>query len=96
MVRTKRSFIDIEDKEVFVLYQESNDSFRLISDGSEKYAKGTEVNGFYICAHCGVTIKINNKKQITLPMGTFYNLKENEVITHKKYTGFDKFTKVKN
>jgi hypothetical protein len=96
MERTNRKFTDIEENEVFVLYKEKNDNYRLISDGSEKYAKGTEVNGFYICAHCGVTIKINGKKQITLSMGTFYNLKEDEKITHKKYTGFDKFTKVKN
>lgn len=96
MERTNRSFNDVESGEKFILYKEANDNFRLISDGSEKHAKGTEVNGFYICAHCGVTLKIDNKKQIHLPMGTFYNLKEDEKITHKKYIGFEKFTKVKN
>lgn len=95
MERTRRSFKDVEDKEIFVLYTEENGRYRLISDGSEKFAKGTEVNGFYICAHCGVTIKINNSKIIKLDQGEFYNLKENEIITHKKYIGFKKFTKIK-
>lgn len=95
MVRTKRSFKDVEDKEVFVLYTETNGDYALISDGSEKYAKGTQVNGFYICAHCGVSIKINNTKIVKLSQGEFYNLKEEEKITHKKFLGFKNFTKEK-
>lgn len=95
MERTNRSFKDVEDKEIFVLYTDEKERYRLISDGSEKFAKGTEVNGFYICAHCGVTLKINNSKIIKLDDGEFYNFKENEVVTHKKYIGFKKFTKIK-
>ena len=98
MTATNRIFTDIEDNEKFRLYvNETTHEYKLELEGkSEKYAQGTSVNGFYICAHCGVTLKINGKKQIYLPMGTFYNLKENEIITHKKFTGFKKFTKVKN
>ena len=97
LTKTQRTFKDVENNEVFALYMDNeNHEYSLISEGSKKYAKGTEVNGFYICAHTGASIKINNSKIISLPMGTFYNLKENEVITHKKYTGFTKFTKVKN
>lgn len=96
MQRTNRTFSDVETKEIFVLYVKPNGNYELISDGSLKHAKGTQVNGFYICAHCDVTIKINNIKAVHLKQGTFYNLKENEQITHKKYIGFNRFTKVKN
>lgn len=60
----------------------------LLANGMEQISKD-------ICAHTGVTIKLNNKKTIKLDMGEFYNMKEGEVITHKKYIGFDKFIKVK-
>lgn len=93
MERTNRIFTDTESKEIFVLYTNSNGNYHLISDGSDKHAKGTEVNGFYICAHCGVTIKINNAKIVKLNQGEFYNFKENELVTHKKYIGFKRFTK---
>jgi uncharacterized membrane protein YfhO len=94
--KTQRSFKDVETKEIFcLLMDDETKDFKLVSDGSEVFAKGTEVNGFYICAHTDVTIKINNSRQIKLNRGTFYNLKENEKITHKKFTGFSRFTKVK-
>lgn len=95
MVRTNRSFNDVEDKEVFVLHTKNNSEYSLISDGSDKYAKGTTVNGWYLCANCGISIKINNIKIVKLKQGEFYNLKENEIITHKKNIGSIKFTKEK-
>ena len=92
--QTSRVFIDNEDRERFWLYVHlETEDYRLISHGSKNHAKGTEVNGFYICAHCGVSIKINNSKIIHLKMGEFYNILENEIITHKKYTGVKRFTK---
>lgn len=92
--KTQRSFKDVESSEIFNLFMDSDThEFKLISDGSKKYAKRTEVNGFYICAHTSCTIKINGKKQVELPMGKFYNLKEGEKITHKKYCGFKRFSK---
>lgn len=94
MESTKRIFTDIEENEPFRLYVNSDThEYFLISDGTEKYAKGTEVNGFYICAHDCVTIRINGKKDIKLSQGSFYNLKEGEAVTHKKYAGFSRFTK---
>ena len=95
--KSERTFNDVETNEKFSLYiNPENHNFHLISEGSEKHAKGTEVNGFYICAHSPIAIKINGSKVIDLPTGTFYNLKENETITHKKYCGFKRFTKVKD
>ena len=95
--KTQRTFKDIEDNENFNLYIDNEKhNYALISEGSEKYANGTSVNGFYICAHTSVDIKINNSKVINLPTGYFYNIKEGERITHKKFCGFKKFTKEKN
>ena len=95
LIRTERTFSDVEDGEKFVLHTHAQThDFYLISDGSEKHAKGTEANGFYISAHSPVQIKINGKKVISLNTGQFYNLKEGEEITHKKFAGFKKFTKV--
>ena len=99
IVPTQRVFKDVETGQDFRLYTDDTQSkYQLITEGGNKptdYAKGTQVNGFYICAHTGVTIKINGSKEVSLPRGTFYNIKEDEVITHKKFIGFKKFTKVK-
>lgn len=92
--RTQRAFTDVETGEIFVLYMHSEThQYKLISDGSGRLAKGTEVNGFYIAAHSGVTVKINGKRQLFIDRGQFYNLKQGEKVTHKKYVGFTKFTK---
>jgi hypothetical protein len=92
--RTQRTFENVETKEVFALYMHSEThEYKLISDGSEKHAAGTEVNGFYIAPHTSVTLKINGTKQVYVGNGQFYNIKEGETITHKKYIGFKKFTK---
>ena len=58
------------------------------------FAKGTSVNGFYLCPFDSVSIKLNTGKVINLSCGEFYALKENEEVTHKKYAGFAKFRKV--
>lgn len=95
---TQRTFTDVETSQKFRLYTNSdNNKYSLISDPTDKpqdLAGGSEVNGFYICSHAGVTIKINSSKVIELNQGTFYNLKDGEVITHKKFTGFKRFTRV--
>ena len=100
MLPTQRTFTDTETKDVFRLYaNEDFSKYKLISDPTKKpmeMAGGTEVNGFYISAHTGVTIKLNSVKTVKIGMGEFYNLKEGEVITHRKYTGFKRFTKVIN
>lgn len=96
MQSTNRTFTDVEKGYKCRLYTSQDAStFHLIYEGQhDKIADGSEVNGFYLCAHTGVTIKINNKKIVQLDMGQFYHKKEGEVITHKKYTGFKKFTKI--
>lgn len=92
--KTQRTFEDVETGEIFALYMHpETHEYKLISDGSNKLAAGAEVNGFYISAHSGITIKINGKRQMFIDRGQFYNLKEGETITHKKYVGFSKFTK---
>lgn len=95
---TQRTYTDTETGDKFRLYMNSKgNKFALISDESQEPdapAKGTEVNGFYLCAFTGITIKINGSKQVEMARGEFYNLKEGETVTHKKFTGFDlKFKK---
>ena len=93
---TLRKFNDVETGYICRLYTSNDTSkYHLIYEGqSHIIADGCEVNGFYISAHSSVTIKINGKKQINLSPNEFYHLKEGEVITHKKYAGFKKFTKI--
>lgn len=97
---TQRTFTDVETKEVFRLHTDDNTHVpALISDGSKVHTKGTQVNGFYIAGHTSVTIKLNTGKIIEVCQGEFYNLKETEAgiieeVTHKKYAGFKRFTKV--
>ena len=101
LIKTNRTFTDIETNKIFSLYQDSDTkNFKLIYDNSDvqksnDLANGTTVNGWYLSAHTGVTIKLNNKKEVVIPSGYFYNFKENEKATHKKYTGLQKrFTKI--
>jgi hypothetical protein len=97
---SKRKYTDVETGEEFVLYVgETTHGFKLISQGSKEYAAGTEVNGFYLAAFSGVTIKLNTGKQIYLSTGQFYNLKETdngviEQVISRKFDGFNKFVKV--
>jgi hypothetical protein len=97
MQKTQRTYTDAETGIMYALYKDSADRFRLILDtpqGPQAPTPGTEVNGFYLCAFTACTIKINKTKQVRLNMGQFYTLKEGEQVTHCKYIGFDKFTKV--
>lgn len=96
MQPTQRTFTDIETNYKCRLYTSADASkYHLIYEGQpEKIADGSEVNGFYICAHSPVTIKTNKGKQIKLAINSFYHLKEGEKITHKKYVGFSRFTKI--
>jgi hypothetical protein len=92
--KTSHQYTDIETGEIFSLYTGANThDFTLISDGSEKFAPGTEINGFYLCTFSSVWIKIDGKKVIHLPLGYFYNLKEGEKITHKKFDEYERFKK---
>lgn len=96
MKKTARQYENIETGYIYSLYQDQTDNFHLIIDedqGPEAPAIGTECNGFYICAFTDTYIKINNTKVIKLPWGTFYNIKEGEEITHKKFFIEKKFRK---
>lgn len=92
---TNRTFTDIETGYKTRLYTSLDASkYHLIFEGQqEKIADGCEVNGFFAAIHSGIEIKINGSKKIYIPNGCFYNLKEGEIITHKRYDGFTKFTK---
>jgi hypothetical protein len=93
--KTERSFSNVETGEVFALYMDSNThQYKLISEGSEKHAKGTEVNGFYLAAHTGATIRLNTKKEIFVNTSQFYNYEEGEQATHRKFVGYNTFTKI--
>jgi hypothetical protein len=96
MQSTQRTYTDTETGHNCRLYTSQDASkYHLIYEGQpDKIADGSEVNGFYICAHTDTTIKVNNKKQVQLPRGTFYHLKEGETVTHRKFIGFSKFTKI--
>ena len=96
MQATKRVYTDIESGMSCRLYT-SNDAskFHLIYEGqNEAIADGSEVNGFYISAHTGAEIKLNTKKKIFVDRGNFYHLKDGEIVTHRKFVGFSKFTKL--
>ena len=98
MTPTNRIFEDIETNSRYRLHVDNDThAFKLFSEKPLKLddpGEGKEVNGFYICAHTGVTIKLNTGKSIALNPLQFYKLKEGEEVTHKKYIGFTKFTKV--
>ena len=91
LIKTQRTFTDVETKKRFSLYQdEETKDFELIFDeptgDPTEHAKGTTVNGFYVAAHDDTEIKLNTKKIVKLPRGYFYNLKEGEKVTHRKFT----------
>ena len=95
MTPTQRTFKDVESGYNCRLYT-SNDAskYHLIFEGQPNIiADGCEVNGFYIAAHTGTTIRLNTKKEIFVGSGQYYNLKEGEKVTHRKFVGFQKFTK---
>jgi len=96
MTQTQRTFTNVETNNVCRLYtSKDNSCYHLIYEGQhDKIADGSEVNGFYLAAHTSMHIKIDSKKIVYLPQGSFCNMKHGEKITHKKYTGFNKFTKV--
>jgi hypothetical protein len=93
--KTNRHFKNCETGDICDLWMDDiTHEYKLIHQGSEQTAKGSEVNGFYIAAHSSITIKINRKKIVSISRGEYYNLKEFEQITHKKYCGFKSFTKI--
>ena len=97
MKQTQRTYTNVETGYNCRLYTSADASkHHLIyeANGPEAPAEGSEVNGFYLAAHSGATIKLNTGKQITLSMGQFYNLKDGERATHRKFTGFNKFSKI--
>ncbi len=95
MESTNRIFENVENGHKCRLYTSKDRSvYHLIYEGQDEIiADGSEVNGFYLLAHTGGTIRLNNNKEIELQAGQFYNLKESEKVTHVKYTGFKKFKK---
>ena len=98
MTPTNRTYQDVETLESFRLFTNHAHEYALIHDGgplSTDPAKGTEVNGFYISTQSAIVLKLNSKKIISLSAGQFYNLKENEVITHTKREGLTRFSKIK-
>ena len=97
MKPTNRNYKDVETGEIFRFYADDNHNNKLIAESgvNKNLAGGTEVNGWYLSANHSVHLKINNKKIIKLSSGEFYNLKEGERITHRKYPTFDKrFSKI--
>ncbi len=100
MTATERKFRDIETGKVFDLFidETTKSNYKLIYTSSNlkdsaDMANGSEVNGSYIAAGYPMTIKLNSKKIVYLPRGTFYNVKEGEEVTHRKYEGFKRFIK---
>ncbi len=98
---TNRVYRNVLTDKPFRLWSNTDThEFSLISVGTETHAKGTTVNGWYLAAHTSMHIKLNTGKIVYLPQGTFYNLVENEQgviekVTHIKYCGFKRFTKIK-
>lgn len=86
---TERTFTNVETGNRCRLYITESDQYRLIAEGNEQH----EVKRFYISAHTAAAIRLNTKAEIYVERGTFYNLKEGEIVTHRKFVGFNKFTK---
>jgi len=97
MQATQRTYTNVETGFNCRLYTSLDGSkFHLIYEDNEPPApvEGTEVDRFYLAAHSGATIKLNTGKKLEVSRGEFYNLKEGEQVTHRKFTGFSKFKKV--
>lgn len=96
MQPTQRTFTDAETGYNCRLYTSQDASkYHLIYEGQNNIiADGSEVNGFYIAAHTGAEIKLNTGKKVFVDMSQFYSLKEGEKVTHRKFIGFSKFTKI--
>jgi hypothetical protein len=96
MQPTQRTYTDAETGLNTRLYTSLDGSkFHLICEGQpDIIADGSEINGFYIAAHTGAEIKLNTGKKIFISCGSFYHLKEGEQVTHRKFVGFSKFTKL--
>jgi len=96
MQPTQRTFINCETGFKTRLYTSADSSkYHLIYEGQNNIiADGSEVNGFYIAAHTGAEIKLNTGKKVFVDMSQFYSLKEGEKVTHRKFIGFSKFTKI--
>ena len=98
MEKTNRVYTDVETGKIWNLHFDSQkNSYHLIYENKGDqmdHATGSEVNGFYATVN-EIDLKINSKKIIKLPACSFYNLKENEHVTHKRYTGIQKnFSKI--
>ena len=96
MQATNRIFTDHETGLKCRLYTSQDASrYHLVYEGNDqtKIADGCEVNGFYLSANFSATIKLNNKKEVSLRQGEFYSLKEGEKITHTKPVWANKFIK---
>ena len=87
--KTQRSYKNVETDVFYDLYMDNDKhNYSLIDK------QGNRVNGFYLCPFDSVQIKLNTKQIISLSYGEFYNLKEGETVTHRKFCGFKKFTKI--
>jgi hypothetical protein len=93
---TNRTFRNVETGHNARLYtSHDNSQYHLIYEGQhEEIADGCEVNGFYISAHTGAEIKLNTGKKIFVDRLEFYNCKEGEKVTHRKFIGFSRFSKL--
>jgi len=93
---TKRTYRNTETGDNARLYTSLDGSkFHLIYEGQfNKIADGSEVNRFYISAHTGTEIKLNTGKKIFVDRGEFYTLKEREEVTHRRFIGFKRFSKI--
>lgn len=96
MKATQRTFTDVETGHKCRLYTSADASrYHLIYEGQhQQIADGSEVNGFYIAAQTGATIRLNTKKELYVSNGQFYHLKEGEQVTHRKFIGFTKFSRI--
>lgn len=91
LIKTERTFINVETQKRFSLYQDANTkNFELIfdtqTDDPMEHAPGTRINGYYIAGHDDAEIKLNTKKIVKVPRGYFYNLKEGEQVTHRRFS----------
>lgn len=96
MQETNRIFTDVETNLVCRLYTSCDASkYHLIFEGQpDIIADGCEVNGFYVAPFAPVHIKVNNSRELYLEAGQFYNLKEGERVTHRKFITAKRYSKI--
>lgn len=89
-IPTERTYQHVFTGDKFRLYEsDKTGKTKLLNEST-----GEEPEAFYTSAFTGVTLRLKDKQEIYLKAGQFLPINSSNPITHKKYIGFKKFTKL--